>query len=157
MLCLPYSVIIPVLHHGLIWLLAFLRNRFWWKDNSDSLTWSWNQNLYRCVFTTISHCASFNIVCGLHPGNMLSDKNWNTVYSWNIDIFEALPPSPTLPQHQILSSLFLFIENKSLMCGCTVLISIQFGLWKPLLTISLEIDRNSSGWVVENLLSLFDH
>lgn len=31
----PYSVIIPVLHHTLKWLLAFLRNRFWWKDNSN--------------------------------------------------------------------------------------------------------------------------
>jgi len=157
-LCLPYSVIIPVLHHGLIWLLAFLRNRFWLKDNSNSLTLSRNENRYSCVFTIISHCASFNIVCGLHPGNMLSDINWNTVYSLNIDIFEAFPPSPALPQHQILSSLFYLLKTKSLMCGCTVLISIQFGLWKPLLTISLEIDkRNSSGWVVENLLSLFDH
>lgn len=31
---------------------------------------------------TFSHCASFDIVCALHPGNMLTDKNWNTVYSF---------------------------------------------------------------------------
>lgn len=35
--CLLFAVscvlIIPVLHHDLIWLLAFLRNRFWRKDN----------------------------------------------------------------------------------------------------------------------------
>lgn len=45
------------------------------------------------------------------------------------------------------------------MCGCTLLISIQFGLFENhYWQYPLKIDkRNSSGWVVENLLSLFDH
>lgn len=153
---LPYLLIIPVSHHDLIWLLAFLRNRFWWKENSNSQSKSWYHSLYSCVHNSFTLCFILHCV-------------WSS--SWKHVIWEKLeyclllehryiwsPFSPTLPQHQMLSSLFLFIENKSLMCGCTVLISIQYGLWKPLLTISLEIDkRNSSGWVVENLLSLFDH
>jgi len=111
-LCLPYSVIIPVLHHGLIWLLAFLRNRFWLKDNSNSLTLSRNENRYSCVFTIISHCASFNIVCGLHPGNMLSDKKleycllFEHRYIWSLPSF----PRPSSTSDTVLS--FLFIENK---------------------------------------------
>lgn len=48
--------------------------------------------VYTAVLTTVSHCASFYIVCGLHPANMLSEKNWNTVYSLNIGISEALSP-----------------------------------------------------------------
>lgn len=64
--CLLFAVscvlIIPVLHHDLLWRLAFLRNRLWWKDNSNSQSWSWNQSLHRCAFTTvftlcfIQHC-----------------------------------------------------------------------------------------------------
>jgi len=66
-------------------------------------------------------------VCGLHPGNRLSDKHWNTVYFLNTEIPEALPPLAFLGIRYC--HLFLFIENKSLMCGCTVLISIQFGIF----------------------------
>lgn len=102
-------VIILVLHHSLLWL-AFLRNRFWRQDSSDSSrSRSWNQN----------HCASFqHCVCF---------SFWKHDIWWKLEyclLFKhrsiRSPPSPALPQHQKLYALFLFIENKSLMCGCTV-------------------------------------
>lgn len=63
----PYSVIIPVLHHTLIWLLAFLRNRFWWKEDSNKSVAELKLSTAVCS-QRFSHCASFNIVCALHPG-----------------------------------------------------------------------------------------
>lgn len=74
-----------------------------------------------CIVQNYVNCVVFILE------TMLSDKNWNTVYSLKIDIFEALPSLPFLSIKYCPLS-FLFIENKSLMCGCTVLISIQFGL-----------------------------
>lgn len=141
--CLSFAVscvlIIPVLHHDLLWRLAFLRNRLWWKDNSNSQSWSWNQSLHRCTFTTV-----FTLCFIQHR---VWSSSWKHVTWLKLEyclLFEHRsiwsPPSPALPQHQ---PLFLFMENKSPMCGCTVLISIQFGLWKPLLTKkTLKIDKS---------------
>lgn len=103
---LPYLLIIPVLHHNLIWLLAFLRLKAATVSHSADIT------RYPAVFTTVSHCASFYIVCGLHSGNMLSEKNWNTVYSLNIGISEALsPPNPSSASNTVLS-FFIYWKQK---------------------------------------------
>lgn len=111
--CLFFAVscvtIIPVPRHDLIWLLAFLRNRFWWKDNSDGQVMELKANSIQLRIQRFSHCASFNIVCGLHPGNMLSEYNWNTVYSLNRDIFEAPPPLPFLN----ISLFFYLLKTKA--------------------------------------------
>lgn len=111
--CLFFAVscvlIIPVPRHDLIWLLAFLRNRFWWKDNSDGQVMELKANSIQLCIQRFSHCASFNIVCGLHPGNMLSEYNWNTVYSLNRDIFEAPPPLPFLS----ISLFFYLLKTKA--------------------------------------------
>lgn len=115
----PYSVNIPVLHHDLISSVAFLRNRFWWKDNN--ISHGAEIKIYTAMYSLLTVHRSTVILEIYYLIKLENSLLFEHRYIWR-------PPSPALPQHQILSTLFLFIENKSLMCGCTVLISIQFGL-----------------------------
>ena len=138
-----YVYLLLINHSGVALWDILLTNRFWWQWLAEFLA------TYTTLFTAVSHYAPFKIVCGLHLESYCIYKNYNILW-----VYLCLEPTTSS-----LSTFYFYLSKKTM--PNVWLYCFNFHpVWplEILLTISFKIGkRNSSGWVVDNLQSLFDH